>query len=287
MPTISAPAKINLSLEVTGKRRDGYHDLVSVMQEVTLADQLTLRDADDLHLDVDIDCGPVENNLVIRAARALSEASSVSPHAAIHLRKQIPVGAGLGGGSSDAASCLVALNRLWRLHVPCGRLLAIAARLGSDVPFFLTGGTALVTGRGEDICPLPFARTQWYVLTNPGFHVSTARIFSALAASDWTSGEMTFRMAARLSAGLDAGPGMNTLQRVLFRLYPAAEECFRAVDRLAPGRSFVSGSGPTVVSQWLGPEEAEAAAAALCSLGYRTWVVRNCATEDRELPCRA
>lgn len=286
MPALLAPAKINLSLEILGKRTDGFHDLVSVMQEVTLCDELILSPANNLTLRVDVDCGPTDQNLVFRAAELLQQSAGSTPGAFIELRKRIPVGAGMGGGSSDAATALTALNRLWGTGHDCAALLPLAATLGSDVPFFLTGGTALVTGRGEHVSPLRFRGTSWYVLTNPGVFVSTAQIFEALPRSDWSSGVQTRDVADRLLAGEDGPIGVNGLARTLFRLYPEAEACFRAAERAGPGRTWVSGSGPTVVSQCAGPGEAQRVADGLRGLGYTTVVVRNCPTEDRELPCR-
>jgi 4-diphosphocytidyl-2-C-methyl-D-erythritol kinase len=286
MPAWLAPAKINLSLEILGKRPDGFHELASVMQEVTLCDELTVTPAGDLSLEVDVDCGPAEQNLALRAARLLQRWAAVEPGASIALRKRIPAGAGLGGGSSDAATALIALNRLWRTDCDCEALAQLAVTLGSDVPFFLTGGTAMVTGRGERVLPLPFPGTSWYVLTSPGFHVSTATVFSALPHTEWSSGWQTREVANCLAAGETPPAGINGLTQTLFRLYPEAELCFRAAESAVPGRTWVSGSGPTVVSQCNGPEAAQRAADDLRRLGYTTFVVRNYPTEDRELPCR-
>lgn len=287
MPVFLAPAKINLSLEILGKRRDGFHELVSVMQEVTLCDELAISPANELRLEVQGECGPVSDNLALRAANLLRRSTETGRGASMTLRKRIPVGAGLGGGSSDAATALIALNRLWESGHDCRALLGMASALGSDVPFFLTGGTALVTGRGEHVFPLSFPGTAWYLLTNPSIHVSTAKVFAALRRSDWSSGGQTLEVARCLGAGAGAPTGVNGLTRALFHLYPAAEGCFRAAERLAPDRTWVSGSGPTIVSQFPGRPEAEEASVRLRRLGYTTFVVRNYPSEDRQLPCRA
>ncbi len=286
MPAL-APAKINLSLEIVGKRSDGFHELVSVMQEVTLFDELVFAEADDLILEAHGECGPESENLVLRAARLLRQTVEIGKGAAIGLRKQIPTGAGLGGGSSDGAAALMALNRLWDAGCHCETLSRMAAFLGSDVPFFLTGGTALVTGRGEHVVPVPFPRTAWYVLTNPGLHVSTARVFTALPPTEWSSGSHTRKFAEEIRDGDPSHLGVNGLAPTLFALYPEAEACFQAADQAAPGQTWVSGSGPTVVSRCAGPHNAERVAAQLHRLGYTTFVVRNYPTEDRDLPCRA
>jgi 4-diphosphocytidyl-2-C-methyl-D-erythritol kinase len=281
---LKAFAKINLSLEITGKRPDGFHSLVSVMQEVSLCDTLELSDANDVTLDVDgAETGPQEDNLVFRAALALRP-----PGRGAHARliKGIPVGGGLGGGSSDAAVALVGLNRLWNLGLACAELAEQAELLGSDVPFFLTGGTALIRGRGELVRQLTLTSPTWYVLLNPGFHVSTARVFGALSSDQWRDGSVTEQLARDLDSQGQSRIGVNTLQSTLFDLYPEAERCFRSAERLAPHRTIVSGSGPTVVSLFETQSAAASAAQGLSSLGYWTRVVRNCPTEGRDLPCR-
>src|SRR2546423_2242937 len=170
---LNAAAKVNLILEVLGKRDDGYHGLVTVMQAVALCDRITLEDADVLELASSPGVPADGRNLALRAATALREAAGVTRGARITLDKRIPVAAGLGGGSSDAAAVLLGLNRLWNLRWPLARLAEVAVTLGMDVPFFLRGGVALGTGRGERVAPLagmPLA----LVLVNPGKPLSTA-----------------------------------------------------------------------------------------------------------------
>jgi 4-diphosphocytidyl-2-C-methyl-D-erythritol kinase len=256
------------------------------MQEVTLADEIVIRLSGTLQVHTDEDCGPPNRNLVHLAAQALADRAEVSPLAAIELKKHIPVGAGLGGGSSDGASTLIALNWYWDTDLGCGDLSALAERLGSDVPFFLTGGTALVEGRGERVTALPETGTSWYTLVNPGFHVSTGKIFNALNPGHYTSGATSRKLASEIGAGGPAGAGVNGLQAVLFDLYPAAETCFRSLQELAPGRAHVSGSGPTVFVRAEDADDAARLCASAHRLGYWAQVVRNCPTEGRDLPCR-
>ena len=155
-----ASAKVNLSLEVLGKRPDGYHEIVTVMQAVDLYDRLTLEAASTLSLRADEPDLPTdERNLIMRAARLLKDAAKVEAGARIELSKRIPVAAGLGGGSSDAAATLWGLNRLWKLRWPRARLMELAVGIGMDVPFFLGNGPALGTGRGEHLKPL--GKTGW------------------------------------------------------------------------------------------------------------------------------
>jgi len=152
MITLSPPAKINWSLYVLGKRDDGYHNIISLMQCVDLHDTITLQPsaAIELHTDMKI---PAEQNLVFKAALALREAAGTTLGARIHLKKDIPSGAGLGGGSSDAAYALIGLNRLWGLELETDTLKRIGASLGSDVPFFFDSPAALAQGRGEMLFP--------------------------------------------------------------------------------------------------------------------------------------
>lgn len=172
-----AHAKLNLFLRVVGRRPDGFHELETVFQSIDLADVLTVEPADDLRLSGgSAEAPPGPENLVLRAAAALREAAGGRRGAAIHLEKRVPVGAGLGGGSSDAAAALLALNRLWGLDFPPERLAALAAALGSDVPFALRGGSAVGRGRGELLEALP-TPSLWFVLVRPPFPVPTARAY--------------------------------------------------------------------------------------------------------------
>src|SRR5512145_2350061 len=164
---LSAAAKVNLTLEVLGKRPDGYHEIATVMQTVDLADRLTLEDAETLELDASAAGVPTDGtNLALRAAMALRETVGITRGVRISLDKRIPVAAGLGGGSADAAAVLLGLNRLWGLRWPRARLEAIAVTLGMDVPFFLRGGGALATGRGEQLEPVDVGGSA-LVLVNP------------------------------------------------------------------------------------------------------------------------
>lgn len=154
MLTIKAPAKINWFLEIKGKRPDGYHEIETVMQSVGLFDEISVEDAEELTLACNIDLGDPKQNLVYRAAEILQQTHAPDRGANIHLRKRIPHGAGLGGGSSDAANALVALSRLWNLNMENDRLRELVSQVGSDCAFFVEGGTSVCTGRGEVVEPL-------------------------------------------------------------------------------------------------------------------------------------
>ena len=179
--TVPAPAKVNLYLEVVGKRPDGYHELRTVMQTVDLLDELRVESTPDGTISLECDAPgmpPQKENLVYRAAMALQERYDVEQGARIRLEKRIPAGGGLGGGSSDCAAALKGLNLLWNLKVAKEDLHETASQLGSDIPFFLTGGTALCTGRGEQVEPVFSTHRFHYVLVTPGFPVSTADVYA-------------------------------------------------------------------------------------------------------------
>src|SRR5947209_8132054 len=200
MLAIHAPAKINLSLEIVGRRADRFHDLVSVMQTVSLHDVLELTPSDDLELSCSDPALQSSDNLVLQAARALRDTCAVERGCSIRLEKRIPAAAGLGGGSSDGAAALVALARFWSLRLERDDLIPMAEQLGSDVPFFLYGGTALVEGRGERVRPLSASPRSWFVLSKPPLSVSTADVFKELKASDWTDGRTTRALARTIEA---------------------------------------------------------------------------------------
>jgi 4-diphosphocytidyl-2-C-methyl-D-erythritol kinase len=233
-------AKVNRSLVVLGKRPDGYHELDTVFQAVGLTDRLTFEKSDGLTLDVDdpsIPAGP--ENLVLRAAFALAEATGTRPRAAITLEKRIPSGGGLGGGSADAAVTLLGLSALWKLDLPLDLLARLGGALGSDVPFFLHGGTARGLGRGERIEPLGDLPPQAVVLVMPPFPVSTPAVFRRLEAPAWDG---------RGSGALEAGdaPDRNDLEPAAEALFPALRDVREALERVGAARARLSGSGSTV-----------------------------------------
>jgi 4-diphosphocytidyl-2-C-methyl-D-erythritol kinase len=285
MPVTHAFAKLNLSLEIVGRRPDGFHDLVSVMQTVSLADTLTVTRASDLEFACNLPGLSAPLNLAYRAVVLLRDTHQVREGCAINLTKAIPAAAGLGGGSSDAAAALVAVARLWKVTGSCSSLVPLAERLGSDVPFFLTGGTALVEGRGEHVSSLPPISDTWYILVKPAIGASTRDVFAALRPSDWSDGGTTCRMARSIRSGRRVEIGTNSLQAALFRVHPEAAICFAAVERLFPGRTMLSGSGPTVFA--VCDDHAEAAEG-VRRLSGRYWAtaVRSCSPPPHQTPCR-
>ena len=182
-----APAKINLSLDVLHKRSDGYHEVEMVMTMVDLADRIEMQELSRDTIIISSQAGYIpldEKNLAFQAARLIKDRYDVKQGVYIHLDKQIPVAAGLAGGSSDAAATLRGLNRLWNLNIPMEDLQVLGAELGSDVPFCVTGGTAVARGRGEKLEPIVSPPQCWVVLAKPPINVSTSEIYGKLNARE-------------------------------------------------------------------------------------------------------
>ncbi len=277
--TLLTSAKVNLALEVLGKRSDGYHEIATVMQAVDLFDRLVLETAPIISLEADDSALPTdERNLVVRAALLLRQASGLQAGVRIRLRKRIPVAAGLGGGSSDAAAALWGLNRLWGLRWPRARLMELAGRLGMDVPFFLAGGPALATGRGERLRRLPAAGGYALVLVNPRVPVSTREVYERVPAG-WHADptgtrrlvealrtRSAIRVAAALTNHLEGfvAPGLPTVERMKAALLAAG----------ALGAAM-SGSGPTVFGMARSLEHARQIRGRVCRGDWACWAVRT------------
>ncbi len=274
--TLGAHAKINLNLRVLARRSDGFHDIDTVVQTITLHDTLRLEEAaGGMSLELDdpgLPAGP--ENLVLRAAEELSRASGGSPSRGVRavLRKRIPAGAGLGGGSSDAAAALVGLNRLWGLGLSVGALHPIAARLGSDVPFFLSGGTARLTGRGTLVEPLPDQLGYSLVLVVPETPIATgeayARVPAALTPAAETGRIARFRPAQSgpveewVRAGNDLEPGARSL-------CPAIGEIKDRLLTVGAGAVAMTGSGSAVFGTFAGKAAADRALVRIEGRGWR------------------
>ena len=200
---IKAFAKLNLTFEVLGRRDDGYHEIKSIMQTIDLADELNVQASNSLSVECDDPELTGDANLVWKAATELAKARGIQPRAKIALRKRIPVAMGLGGGSSDAAAALVALNRLWGLDIKTEELASVASEIGSDVSFFLCGGTALAEGRGERVSPLPSIPPMYVTLVFPDITVpnKTKTMYSKLTPANYSDGGVTRRMLQILAGG--------------------------------------------------------------------------------------
>jgi len=272
-------AKINLTLDVLGKRADGYHELVTVMQTVDLYDTLclTITEEDGVRVICSRPELSNEENLVVRAAQAMRRSFSLTQGLIIELYKRIPVAAGLGGGSSNAAAVLLALQQWWRLPLSLPDMLAMAASLGSDVPFFLRGGLAVCEGRGERITPLaPHWPTsmRWLLLLKPALGVSTATVFHSLPASDYTDGTCSQAVCTALAAKgeLHLEHLHNSLARGVLELYPEVAEAREALLRAGAPCVRLSGSGPTLFAPFSLLDTATRVQQQLHAQGYEVYL---------------
>ena len=271
-----APAKLNLFLHITGRRADGYHLLQSVLQLIDFADQLqfALRDDGQIHRITDVPGVAPEDDLIIRAARLLEAAASARgisvPGVDIEIDKQLPMGGGLGGGSSDAATTLIALNQLWQTGLSKADLMQLGLRLGADVPFFLFGGNAFVEGIGEQLTPLITPQT-WFVIVHPGVAVPTPLIFGA---ADLTRDTKAVKMSD-FSAG-PLGFGRNDLQAVAARAFPAVADALKWLSDFGAAR--MTGSGACVFVAVASESQAEKICQSVpAGSGWRAWKARSMA----------
>ncbi len=274
---VPAYAKINLTLAVLGRRADGYHDLASVMQTISLHDTLRLTPNRSGQIAVHASSPELNSpdNLALRAASALREAARDNNLGAeIELLKAVPSPGGLGGGSSDAASVLLALNVLWQTRLPYERLAELAATLGSDVPYFLSGGTAQIAGRGERVSPLPDAQPLWLVLARPPVAVSTAAVYRALTPAEYATDDDTSAVVEAITQGmpLPLDRLSNALEAPVLRDYPQIAATREAL--LASGAPHVrmSGSGPTVYALFGALEDASRVYTQAHSRGLECWL---------------
>ena len=258
-----APAKLNLFLHVVGRRPDGYHLLQTVFRFIDRCDWLHFapRDDDRIVLANPLPNVPPEADLTVRAAHALRREVGETPGVTLHLDKQRPLGGGLGGGSSDAATVLVALNHLWRLGLPRQRLQSLGLALGADVPVFIAGKNAFAEGVGEALTPVDLP-AAWYLVVEPDTAVPTAAIFSdsalprdtpAIHVSEWRPGF-----------------GHNDLQSVACRHFPAVADALDTLRQVAPG-ALMTGSGACLFAEFASADTALEAQAALPA-GTRAWV---------------
>lgn len=264
-----APAKINWTLEALRRREDGYHEVRTVMQTVEPCDVLDLARDPGLEMEVEGAHSLTEDDLVLRAAAAL--ACDEGWGARIHVQKRIPVSAGLGGGSSDAAAALRGFNELWGLGHSVEELAEMAARLGSDVPFFLRGGTALCEGRGERVTPLPEAPPAWLALVVPpvemrsGTEGKTRRMYAALRPEDFSDGSRTEALVGRLRAGQPVRDedAFNAFERAAYEVFDGLAAYRDALLAAGARRAQVAGSGPALFALCESEEEARAIAGRL------------------------
>lgn len=248
-----APAKINLSLDVLRKRDDGYHDVEMVMTTIDLSDRIELRSLEQDEIKVSLESRYVRNderNLAYKAARILKNKFDIHHGVYIKMEKSIPVSAGLGGGSSDAAAVLRGLNKLWSLNIPLEELASIGLDIGSDVPFCVVNRTALVKGRGEVIETLPSPPSCWVVLAKPDIGVSTKTIFNRIDVNDLNhpnTNEVINALKIRDLNKLRDHMG-NVLEPITFNVHPEVERIRNKMTDAGASHVLMSGSGPTLYS---------------------------------------
>ncbi len=267
--SIEAPAKLNLGLEILDRRPDGYHDLVTILQAIDLVDELTLAPAQDVRIVCDDPSLAGSDNLALAALTRLRAHLGSCDGVDLRLRKGIPVAAGLGGASSDAAAALLAARHLWHAPISDADLATIAAALGSDVPFFLRGGTALATGRGDRLESLPIPIPVCFVVVSPALVLprKTAGLYAALRPTDFTSGEAVRAQADRLRGGVAPDPGLleNAFTRPLYALRPELAELPAVMRAAGAPNVALSGAGPTHYALMTDREAANRAATAIAA----------------------
>lgn len=238
---ILSPAKLNLFLHITGRRQDGYHELQTLFQLLDYGDTLTytLRDDEEIRIDPAIEGLSLSDNLIYKAALALKGHAKHPTGVHIHLEKRIPMGGGLGGGSSNAASTLLVLNQLWQCHLSEDDLANIGAKLGADVPVFVRGRSAWAEGIGEQLKPIDLPE-KWYLVVKPDCHVDTGEIFSS---EELTRDTLAITVAAFLEQG-----GQNDCEAVVCKCYPEVKLALVWLNKHAPAR--LTGTGACVFCEF-------------------------------------
>lgn len=275
MLTLKAPAKINWFLNVLSRRNDGYHEIESIIQKICLYDVISFKSSEDLILKTDLQI-PTEQNLAYKAAVLLKKECGIPAGAEIRLKKGIPVAAGLGGGSSDAASTLLGLNRLWSLELSCNELNMFAERLGSDVPFFLNGPLAFVSGRGEIVTDYRPVKSANILLVKPHVSVSTRWAYENLKLTKRTArvnNNRLFIHAVRKVELQESSSFHNDLESVAIKIFPVIADIKERMLGEGSILSMMSGSGPTIFGVFDSAKEARDASKVFND--YWTSVVRT------------
>lgn len=251
--TVLAPAKVNLVLEVLGKRQDGYHEIRSLIQTISLWDVLYFELAEEIYFECSEPSLSGEDNLVVKATSLVKEITGYPRGARIRLEKRIPWGVGLGGGSSDAGATLLALNQLWDLSLPVAKMVRLASQLGSDVPFFLYQGAAVVKGKGEKVKPQVALAMPWLVVLVPSLPRvpdKTKYLYSCLTPDHFTKGVFTRKAVKFLSRGKGFAPSLlfNVFEGVAFTAFPGLQEYRERFVEAGATNVCLAGSGPALFS---------------------------------------
>mgnify|MGYP003393887137 FL=1 len=282
-----APAKINLFLEVVDKRIDGYHNIRTIFQKIELFDELSFEEEDNgILLTVEGASLPTgHENIVYKAVKGIMDYANIKKGIRIHIKKNIPVGAGLGGGSSDAAAALLGACSLWNISITLNELLVIAADLGADVPFFLHGASALGLGRGDELYPINLPWQMRLLIVNPCIEISTASVYEKydslnnnakmLLTKDEKDIKIKCFMHSETSVENIGGFLYNDLEAVVLRDYPVVRELKAELIKQGAAGSLMTGSGPTVFGVFLDEKEAVKGASEFEKRGYKVWVAKT------------
>lgn len=288
--TLPSFAKINWLLRILGKRADGFHEICTVFQMVSLHDNLSFSRCDEIVLTCQDRKIPTdERNLIVKAAFELKQKFNIKTGAKIHLEKNIPAPGGLGGGSSNAAVALVGLIKLWKIEIDAADLLKIGAKLGSDVPFFFDGGTALGTGRGTDIFPLDDISENHILIVTPNVNVSTGEAFAGLNAPRLTNKtpKRILQLCRDEAQRLDLRQSLlvNDFEKTIFKIEPEIERVKQKLLELKAKHALLSGSGASVFAVFDDKKQLQNAWSALKpEQDWRKFVVRTIShTEYRAL----
>ena len=258
--TRAAPAKINLGLQVVGRQPDRYHELVTVFQTLELADTVTVEPAATIGGPPSVPGILAEDDLALRAAHLLREETGYHAGARVRVEKHIPMAAGLGGGSSDAAAVLMALNELWDVRARQEGLERLAGVLGADVPFLLGGGTSLATDRGDALREIPAAPPRHVLLVGPDVELATAHVYAELRPSEWSDGTQTSNLAEAIGEGqLPEDLMRNDLTAAAVRLAPEVDEILDALRTAGAQPALMAGSGATCFGLFVDKESARSA----------------------------
>jgi len=282
---VMAPAKINWTLEVLDRRPDGFHNVKTILQTIDLFDILELETASELTLEATGEgLPPPEEDVTMRATRLLQERTGYSGGARMRLAKKIPVAAGLGGGSSDAAAALRGLDRLWGLSLPHERLVELAAEVGSDVPFFLRGGTALAEARGERVTPLPDAPTTAILVVVPPLSIpgKTRRMYSLLGPEHYGDGAASDRLTDALRQGrpLKDSDMYDVFGSLAFQAFPELQTCRQALIQAGASAVHLAGSGPALFVLLRDEEQGERLAGAAADAGAKAFAATTIASSQ-------
>jgi 4-diphosphocytidyl-2-C-methyl-D-erythritol kinase len=262
MLTVLAPAKVNLTLEVLSKRPDGFHEIRSVIQTIDLCDSLGFQSSQNVTFKSDMPDWVAEESLVSKVVTLLQQTTGCSKGVVIEVKKRIPLLSGLGGDSSDAAAVLRGLNQLWGLELSLEGLFKLARQLGSDVSFFLYGGTALVEGRGEIVTPLPPLPHWWVVLAIPPvprLAGKTKLLYESLKANHYTDGQITQRLVEELKTGGEFEPSFlfNTFENVAFTRFSGLGVSREHFVKIGATDVHLAGSGPALFTMVEDKDKAE------------------------------